>query len=1282
MVGLLINTVPVRVRLRPAEPLCQALRRLQDEQAQLLDSQHLGLAEIQRRAGLGELFDTLLAFENHPRDLLDQDIGEVRITDVEAHDATHYPLTVVASPGQRLRLALHHRTDAVTPARAAALADRLQRLVAVFADDPERSVEGCQGVSTDAASWALAQGIAPATGSVPTASLPALFAAQAARTPQAPALRSADGELSYAELDRRADRLARRLRDHGVTAGQVVALALPRSIAHVVAFVAVQKAQGACLPLDVDQPGARLAFVLDDANPALVLTTAAGADALSEQPGGRRLLLDAQGDIADDAAPSSPADTAHFSSPADTVPRDPGDPLAVDPVDDLGRTAYIVYTSGSTGQPKGVVVSHTGIPSLVETAQTRLGVGPGTRVAQFAALSFDVAVWEMCMALLCGGCLVMVPDDHRTDVDALTRFVAHEAVDVLAVPPSLLSVFPEEAELPEGLTLLVGSEPVPAELVRRWSQRVRVVVAYGVTEATVNQTLWLAPSGWAGRVVPIGHPDPGTRLYVLGPGLAPQAFEEPGELYVGGDRVALGYLGRPELTAERFVADPFGACGSTMYRTGDLARWSPEGELELLGRADEQVQIRGFRVEPGEVESALLAHPAVAAAAVTARDGDCQPASQRLVGYVVPADDANIDTRRLQRHLTTQLPGYMVPWALVELASLPTTPTGKVDRAALPDPTPPAGDDAGAPRTTTEAVLARLIGEVLDLESVGLNDDFFALGGDSISSIVLVSRARREGLELTPRAVFEQRTVGGLARAARELAAPSGQPSSDDTELGRVPATPIMAWLREHDGVIDGHNQSMVVQTPADADEPRLTSALQAVMDHHAMLRARLRRLPDAWQLEVAAPGTVRAATCLTRVEAAGLDAEALDGLVDDHRAAATSRLDPDAGVMVQAVWFDAGPSRAGRLLWVIHHLVVDGVSWRILLPDLASAWHAVAAQRAVQLEPVPTSFRRWAHGLVDEAHRPAREAEVAQWREILEPADPPLSPVPLDRTRDVAATTRHLTRTLGPELTGPLLTEVPATFHGGVNDVLLTALALAVADWRHQRGGAHEAGHAVLLNLEGHGREQHVVDGADLSRTVGWFTTTFPVRLDPGDIDLREALSGGSSAGQAVKAIKEQLRALPDKGIGFGLLRYLNERTRHELAALRWPQIGFNYLGRFATASPQETPPDELPALSQALSGSVDDEMPAAYVLEINVVTRDRDTGPELSVTWSWPSALLSDHDVAALADGWFAALDALVAHASAPTAGGHTPSDLLVPLAQDDIDEFEASFADGDAE
>jgi len=1255
MIGLLINTVPVRVRLSPDESLHGALRRLQDEQSALLGSQHVGLADIQRRTGLTKLFDTLVVVENQPCDMDGADFAGVWITGVEAHDATHYPLTVVATLGERLRLALHHRTDTVTSAEAAVLAGYLERVLVTVAADMARPVGRVDLASAEDVRHVLALGTAKPP--VPALSLPELFAAQVARTPDAPAVRAGGAELSYAELDLRARRLAHVLRARGVGPERVVAIALPRSVEAVVAFLAVQKAGGACLPLDLDHPTDRLAYVLADAVPALVLTTAAGAARLPAEVPLAHLVLD--GPDSSDGEVRLGDDTG-----ADCDPE-----LGAD---DLGRAAYVVYTSGSTGRPKGVVVSHTGIASLVATAQERLGVGPGSSVGQFAALSFDVAVWELAMALLSGGCLVVVPAEHRTDLDALLTFVHHERLSVLAIPPSLLAVVPPDALLPERLTLLVGSEMVPAELVHRWSDRVQFVVAYGVTESTVNQTLWIAPSTVRGRSgidarssraarVPIGRPDPGARVYVLGSGLLPQPPGMTGELYIGGDGLVRGYVGRPELTAERFVADPFGPPGSRMYRTGDLARWSAEGELEFLGRSDDQVQIRGFRVEPGEVESMLLRHPGVVAAAVVAgpdpaRSDESSARTEpntpmRLVGYVVPVSGMTADPERWRQYLATELPEYMIPVAFVSLPELPRTPNGKLDRAALPAPT--RGEGGVKPRTAVEELLLRLVCEVLRIEQAGVTDDFFNLGGDSISSIVLVNRARREGLALTPRAVFGHRTVARLARVARSVG--STEPEDPDHELGRVVSTPVFGWLYEHGDVIDAYNQSMLMQVPAEASLERLVATLQAVLDHHAMLRARLLRSAEGWELDVPPPGALRADGCLTRADAKGLDPEALEVLINEHLMMAMSRLDPDAGVMVQAVWFDAGPERAGRLLCVIHHLVIDGVSWRILVPDLAVAWNAVVAGRPVELEPVATSFRGWARVLSEEAHRPGRCAELSLWRQVLEPADPPLSPVPIVHGRDTAATTGHLTVVLPPEGTTPLLTEVPAAFHAGINDILLTALGLAVGDWRERRGRA--GGEAVLITLEGHGREDSALQASgelDISRTVGWFTSTFPVRLDPGPIDRAEALRGGPAAGHAVRQIKEQLRALPDNGIGFGLLRYVNSRTREQLAPLRQPQIEFNYLGRFTTASAQNLDSNSFSVVGRVLSAAADDEMPVRYVVEIDVLTRDGETGPELVATWSWPEAVLPEDDVRELADGWFSALGALTKHIRALDTAG----------------------------
>ncbi|HWM05958.1 MAG TPA: condensation domain-containing protein, partial [Actinophytocola sp.] len=715
----------------------------------------------------------------------------------------------------------------------------------------------------------------------------------------------------------------------------------------------------------------------------------------------------------------------------------------------------------------------------------------------------------------------------------------------------------------------------------------RVVVAYGLTEATVNSTLWLAEPGWTGPV-PIGVPDPNTRLHVLDTALRPVGVGVVGELYVGGRGLARGYAGRPGLSATRFVADPFAEPGARMYRTGDRVRWRADGNLEFLGRSDNQVKIRGHRVEPGEVESALLRHPGVGQAAVVARPD--QRGGSRLVAYVVGDADGLAD------HLRAELPDYLVPSALVPVAGqLPLTPNGKLDVRALPEPdwAGLAGD--AAPTTDVERVLATAFADVLGLPVVGVHDSFFALGGDSIVAIQLVSRARAAGLAITPRQVFRHRTVAALAAVAGWRDSDAVRPADDGT--GTVPATPIIGWLRDLEAPTDSYFQSLLLDVP---DPSRLVAALQRLVDHHALLRA---RLTPEWTLEVPPPGPV------DLLDEAGPSAD-----VAEQERLAAAKLDPVRGRMLRAVWFPA----EHKLLLVAHHLVVDGVSWRILAEDLA------ALLAGGEPAPVGTSFRTWAEGL----RALDRTGELPFWR------DQAVAVRPLGTRRlaltDTAATARTHTVSLPPDVTEPLLTTVPAAFHGSVNDVLLAALALAVTRWR--------GGDEVLVELEGHGREEHLVPGVDLSRTVGWFTTTFPVRLDPGPGD----------PATAVKRVKERLAAVPDNGIGHGLLR---DRLSGPA-----PELLFNYLGRFT---------------GELLRGGADPAMPLGHLLEINALVRD----DAFTATLTWPAGALDEADVDRFAQLWRAALTEV----SRVDGGGHTPSDFgLVALDQAQVDELGPDVAD----
>ncbi|MFJ1993749.1 amino acid adenylation domain-containing protein [Streptomyces asiaticus] len=1189
-----------------------------------------------------------------------------------------------------LQALIDFRLDLFDRETVEALFERLTRLLERVTEDPDLRVGDISPLTED--EHAVLAAANDTARDLPPATFPALFARRVAEAPDDPAVAFEGREMSFAELDRRANRLAHVLRAEGAAPERFVALALPRSPDWPAAVLAVHKAGAAYLPLDPAYPAERLAYMLSDARPGVVVTTRPIAETLPPMGDTTVLLLDDE------------ATEARIAKAPETAPEVR---LSVD------HPAYLIYTSGSTGRPKGVVVPHTGFASLLTGYTEALGLGPGSRVLQFASPSFDAAFAELCKALLSGSTLVMAPSERLDPGAPLAALLTEQRVTQATIPPAALGVM-TDGEVPAGLTLLVAGEATPPELAGRWSAGRRMVNAYGPTEATVCATISAPLSGVAEP--PLGTPIPNAQVRVLDAALRPTAPGVVGELYLSGPGLARGYLNRPAASAERFVADPFGPPGTRMYRTGDLARWTRDGVLMFVGRADEQVKLHGFRIELGEIRSALLRGAPVRQAEVMVRED--RPGEPRLVAYAVTEAAAGpLTGADLRAQLAAELPEYMVPAAVVVLDSLPVTPNGKTDRKALPAPeyTTTATGPADEPRTPHEELLRGLFAEVLGLERVGIHDSFFDTGGDSIMSIQLVRRARDAGVKLTPRDVFEHKTVAALAKATAVEDAPAEGPAAEPVAasagIGDVPLTPIIHWMRERGGRPDRFSQTNMIVVPADVGEQRLRSALQTVLDHHDALRMRLRRTGGVvWSLEVPERGAVRVADCLRRVDLTGLDEERARARMAEETKGAWDRLDPEAGLMLQAVWFDAGPDVSGRLLLTVHHLAVDGVSWRILLPDLTAAWSAQTeggasgpngggtsgpngggasgpngggtsgpnGGGASGLDAVGTSFREWAQLLTDAAQRPERIEELTFWLDTLAEPDPALADRPLDPRRDITATTKRLLLTLPAEQTSALLTTVPAAFHARINDVLLSAFAAAVVQWRAQRG--HQAGH-VLVNLEGHGREE-LDEGVDLSRTVGWFTSLFPVRLDPGPHDWAEYRAGGPATGRVLKRVKEQLRALPDNGIGFGLLRYLNPQTAPVLMRLPEPQISFNYLGRFpgAVATEKAAPADWGPAPEGFdLDGGSDPRRPIAHTIDITAMTQDLPDGPQLVADVSWAGELLSEDEVHELGQNWLTALTALVRHAEGPEAGGYSPSDLtLVPLTQDEIEAVESAGAE----
>ncbi|MER7023717.1 MULTISPECIES: condensation domain-containing protein [Streptomyces] len=576
-----------------------------------------------------------------------------------------------------------------------------------------------------------------------------------------------------------------------------------------------------------------------------------------------------------------------------------------------------------------------------------------------------------------------------------------------------------------------------------------------------------------------------------------------------------------------------------------------------------------------------------------------------------------------------------------------------------------------SPVTRRRRILCELVAEVLRVSDLGPDDGFVALGGDSILAMQLVSRARKAGLRITVGEVLSRRDLAALADAATTVDLTPAPVA--DSGVGPVATTPIIRWFRERGGGVDTYNQFAVLRTPSGLTEAHLTAMVQALLDHHDVLRLRL-TLPGGegdWALETLPVGAVAAAPAVRRIDVAGRSATDRAALVRQELAEARDRLRPREGNVLQAVWCDAGPGRRGELALVVHHLAIDSISWRILADDLATAWRAAAKNAAIALEPVPVSFRRWSELLTEQAHAQAGAAELPGWLDRLRPGAARFGDRARVSGRDEESRERSCTVSLPAEFTEELLTSVVSLFHADINDVLLAGLALALDDWHRARGTAGDG--TALLHLEGHGRESALAD-VDLSRTVGWFTSMFPIRLDLGELDRAEMDAAGPAVGTAVKRIKEQVRSIPDKGVRYGLLRYLNPQTAALLEQAERPEFVFNYLGRFPVSDDADwsVVPEYGTGLDDTGPG-----MPMAHSIEVNAATVDRPDGPVLRATWTWDGSVVSEADTRELAETWFRMLRTLVAHAREPGAGGLTPSDLtLSSLSQEELEEIESDL------
>lgn len=946
-----------------------------------------------------------------------------------------------------------------------------------------------------------------------------LVESQAKRTPDNVAVVGEGRSISYKELERRANQLAHYLQKHGIGSEQRVAVCLNRSPELVIALLAVLKAGAGYVPLDPEYPAERLAYLIADAKVSALLTQSGLAERLGEW-NSTVVLVDTDREAIARERSDSPSATV--------LPE---------------HTAYVIYTSGSTGQPKGVVVSHGNVVHST-AARLRYYQEPVRGFLLLSSIAFDSSVAGLFGTLAQGGSVVLSGAASVQQPSVFRALIRDYGVTHLLTVPALYRALLQDSseDALAGLrAVILAGEACPNDLLRLHRRRVpevRFFNEYGPTEATVWCTVYEACEEDRTATIPIGRPIANTQIYLLDRRMEPVPIGVSGEVYVGGAGVARGYWNRAALTAERFVPDPFGmTLGARLYRTGDMARYRPDGVIEFIGRRDEQVNIHGYRIELGEVEAVLQLNPRVRAAVAVVREG--RVGEPRLVAYVVPAGEGTVTGRALREYLQAHLPAAMVPSECILLDALPLTPNGKVDRQALPLPALVSQQSYQSPSTPIEGALAEIWAQVLGLDRVGIHDNFFEIGGDSIQSMRIIAKARQAGLSLQPAMLFQYPTIADLARSVeryREVESAIYFPEKP------APLTPVQQWFFERNPqALHQYNQAVWLDVEP-LDLSILEQAFHDVIEHHAAFRLRFERTGSGWRQRYAQE---EGATIVSTVDVSGGSDEAVEGILAAAVSRAHASLHVQQGPLLRAVHFTFRQG-SPRLFLTAHHLVIDGVSWRILLEDLPAAYEARSRGQKAFLVGPSLAYLAWAERL--EAH--ARSEQVLAERDYwLDDSRQLIGALPRDR--DVRTTedesTRVVSRSLNESDTIALIRHLAPVCRASHEELLLSAVTSALAEWM---GGAR-----VLIDLEGHGRADLFL-GLDVSRTVGWFTSIYPVVFE---------VPSGASSWQVLKAIKQQLRQVPHKGLGYGLLRYLqpDDEVHRRVRDLPQAEISFNYLGQ-----------------------------------------------------------------------------------------------------------------------
>ncbi|WP_174783512.1 non-ribosomal peptide synthetase [Dolichospermum sp. UHCC 0352] len=1223
VLGLFLNTLPLRLKLLGGSWI-DLVRQTFDAERECLPWRRYPLAELQRTFGGQPLFETAFNFVHFHVYQSIIGVKDLEVLDGKFFNQTNFALLANFSLhpiSYKVEFTLKYDPSQFCKEQMKMIGGYYQEALTAMANQWSELYEKHCLLSDKEQYQLLVEWNNTKANYPQDKCIHQLFEEQVERSPNAVAVVFENQQLTYQELNEQANQLAHYLQTKGVKPEVLVGICLERSPQMVVGLLGILKAGGAYVPLDPTYPTQRLEMILADSQVSVLLTQQKLVARLPENKADMVILNTDGGDIS----------LKNKKNPISQV--------------NSRNSAYAIYTSGSTGKPKGVVIEHHSTITLLCWAKQVFTTDELAGVLASTSICFDLSVFELFVPLAWGGKVILA--QNALDLPSLQ---AQEVTLINTVPTAIAQLLQIKG-IPNCVqTINLAGEPLSNQLAQQLYQQEniqRVYNLYGPSEDTTYSTFSLVQKG-AIKQPSIGRPISNTQIYIFNPDLQPVPIGIVGELYIGGEGLARGYLNQPELTSQKFIANPFDN-SQKLYKTGDLARYLPDGNIEFLGRIDNQVKLRGFRIELGEVESVLETYPQIQQAVVMLREDT--PGNKRLVAYLV-TQNQSISMSDLRRFLQQKLPDYIIPSSFVILSTLPLTPNGKVDRKMLPAPEAELTREQEfvPPQTPVEQILATIWQDVLGIKQVSRYDKFFEVGGDSILSIQVVGRARQAGIKITPRQIFQYSTLAELAAVADTCTLMLVQ---QGLVTGFVPLTPIQHWFFEQNRSEPHHfNQSVLLQVPSDLKPELLSQAIGKLLEHHDALRLRFSFEEGEWQqinygISDEVPFQV--------IDLSQTPQSQLPQTLEQIATIQQASLNLSDGPLMRVVLFQLGNNQDSRLLIVIHHLAVDGVSWRILLEDLFTVYQQLKQQETIQLPPKTLAFKEWAMLLQEYGQAEAVRSQLDYW---LKQPWSEVNSLPVDdptgKQNNSVASAANVFVTLSQEQTCALLQQVPSAYNTQINEVLLTALVQTLAEWTGNS--------TVLIDLEGHGREDIFAD-VDVSRTVGWFTSIFPVILQ---------LQNQNHLGEALKSIKEQLRAIPQQGISYGILRYLsqNQEISFQIAALPFREVSFNYLGQFDQGQLRGIDwklASESKGANQSLEGH------RTHLLEITA----RVIEGQLQINWSYSRHLHRHSTVESLVQKYLQALLKLIDHCLSPEVGGYTPSDFPVAnLNQQELDEILAEI------